>query len=145
MRELDFWDPFREMKRARRMLDNWFTNLPIEFKGTSIRQPLIDISDKGKELELVAELPGVKKEDIEVNIDEQSVEIRAKSETETKEEKKNYYFHERSYESFQRRMPLPVEVLPDKAEAEFKNGILTITIPKKEPEHEKKGFRVQVK
>jgi len=137
-------EPFTGMKRAKKLLDNWFMNFPLVFSEGEERQPLVDIADKGKTIELTAELPGVKKGDIDLDIEEDSISISAESKSETEEKKKDYYFHERSYSSFKRTIPLPLEIVPGKAVAEFKDGILTVTMPKKHA-HQKKKVKVKVK
>lgn len=139
------WNPFNEMKKGRGLFDEWFFGSPFSERRTDSRRPLTDISDEGDKLEIITELPGVKKDDIEINVEEDSIQIKTKSKSKTEEKKENYYFHERSYSSFNRVLPLPVKVIPDKAEAEFKNGILSVTIPKKEPTKKKKGVKVRVK
>lgn len=143
MYELDEFDPFRHMKRMHKRMNSFF-NFPEAFEKES-REPLIDIRDKGKELEVVAELPGIDKEDIKMNLLEDSLVLNAESKSEEKQEKEGYYYHERSFNSFNRSIPLPEEVVPDKSKAEFKNGILTLTVSKKHPEKKKAdGFEVKI-
>ena len=147
MRELDIWDPFRHLRRTEERMRRLFEGFPAGFDETGLREPLVDILDNGKALQLVAELPGIEKKDIEVSIDGQSLSIRAKSGFEAKEKKKGkgYYYHERGYQSFYRAIPLPVEVAAEKASAEFKNGILKVTIPKKHQEKAPKGHKIEIK
>ncbi len=141
--EPELWDPFRQMRRVRRRMFEMFPT--PDFFG-DIRQPLVDVIDKGKTLHVAAELPGMDKKDIDINVEETSIEIKAKAKQETKKEKKKegYYFHERSYQSFYRRIPLPAEVNAKSAKAEFKNGILTVELPKKKAK-KSKGHRIEVK
>lgn len=131
------------MRKMRRRMFNLFS-LPEGFPG--IRQPLVDIADKGKILQVSAELPGMEKSDIDLNVDETGLEIRASAKQERKREKKKqgYFFQERSYQSFFRRIPLPAEVVPGKARARFKNGVLTVDLPKKHPASRAKGRRLKV-
>jgi len=83
-------------------------------------------------------LPGFSKEDVELDVTEDSVTINAKK-TEAKEEKdKNYIRRERSAQTFYRRVPLPEQVRTDGAKATLNNGILEITLPKKQPKESKK-------
>ncbi len=140
-REPDFLDPFRVMRR--RMLDV-FGGFPT-MHGE--RQPLVDVMDKGAEIVVSAELPGVDKKDIELNVEENTISIKAESkeEVEKSKEEEGYYFHERSYSSYARTIPLPAEVIPEKASAEFKNGILTVTLPKKHPEAKGRGHSIEIK
>jgi HSP20 family protein len=102
------------------------------------RMPSVDLEDKGKEYRLTADLPGFSKEDVELDVTEDSVTISAKK-TEAKEEKdKNYIRKERRAQTFYRRVPLPEEVRSDDAKATLNNGILEITLPKKQPKETKK-------
>ncbi len=133
MPNIEIWDPFREMRKLRRTFFGDF-DLPTDFNNNG-RQPLIDILDKGKEFEVVAELPGVDKKDIDLEVEHSSLNLKAEIENKIEEENKDdgYYYKERSYSSFCRNIPLPDEVIPEKAEAVFKNGVLKIVLPKKNP------------
>jgi HSP20 family protein len=105
--------------------------------------PSIDIYEEGGDVVVKAELPGMKKEDIEVNLTDQAVTVSGEKKKEEKVEKKGYYRLERSYGSFARSFSLPAEVRPDDAKAQFKNGILEIRIPKTE-EAKKKVKKVSI-
>jgi len=110
----------------------------------SVRQPLVDLADNGKEYIVKAEIPGVNKEDLNIEVSENSIEISAESKEEKREEKKGYIRRERRYASFYRSIPLPEEIVPDKANADLKEGVLTVTLPKTSAP-EKKGKKVPVK
>jgi HSP20 family protein len=149
MRELEIWDPFRRRKHFKDFFEDFF---PTEFSASDlpniVREPLIDVVDKGKEFVLTAELPGVKKEDIDINVEDNNVSISAEQKYSIKEEdkEKGHFYQERSYQRFFRRIPLSEEIDAKKVIAQYKEGILEITLPKKEPEKAKeKGVRVEVK
>ncbi len=93
--------------------------------------PRVDIIDHKNEIEVQAALPGVKKEDLEVSINNQSISIRATTREEKKEEGK-YFRREITRGEFQRVISLPDNVDNDNAKASFKDGILKVTIPKTE-------------
>ncbi len=105
--------------------------------------PSIDIYEEGDEVVVKAELPGLKKEDIEVNLTEDSITISGEKKKEEKVERKGYCRHERSYGSFARSFLLPSEVRTDDAKADFKDGVLEIRIPKTE-EAKKKVKKVTI-
>lgn len=130
-------------------LEQWFNFLPkirLESPVKGAREPLIDVIDEGDKIKVVAELPGVKKDDIELSIEPLFVTLRVKAGEEMKEEKEGYYYRERSYESFYRSFRLPSEVLPESAKAEYNNGILEIELEKKDKKDKKdKGFKVEIK
>ncbi|OGW41016.1 MAG: moleuclar chaperone Hap20 [Nitrospirae bacterium RBG_13_39_12] len=105
--------------------------------------PSIDIFTEKDNVIVKAELPGIKKEDIDVSITDHTMRISGEKKREEKTEKKDYYWEERSYGSFVRSFQLPAEVQTDKASAKFKDGVLEITIPKTE-EAKKKEKKVAV-
>ena len=116
-----------------------------EIDWTETRMPLVDIKDTGKELVLEAEMPGIPKENIDIKVTEDSIEICGEVKTVEKEEEEGYYRHERSYSRCFRKMPLPTEVIPDKADATLKGGILHIKIPKKKPTSKEEGHTIKIK
>ncbi len=142
--EMDLFEPFRPMRKMQRRMFDLFA-FPEQAAG--LREPLVDIVDKEKELLLTAELPGVDKKDIDVSIDDDSLAIRAESRQEKKEESREqgYYFHERAFQGFFRKIPLPAEVVAGKIKAEFKDGILTVNLPKKHPEVKGRRAKVEIK
>jgi len=106
--------------------------------------PSIDIFEQGDDVVVKAELPGMKKEDINVSVTDNTVTITGEKKQEEKVEKKNYFRMERSYGSFTRGFHLPTEVQSDKAKANFKDGILEVRIPKTaEAKEKQKKIRVQ--
>jgi HSP20 family protein len=105
--------------------------------------PTVDIFEEEGDVVVKAELPGMRKEDIEVKLTENTVTISGEKKKEEKVEKKNYYRMERSYGSFTRAFSLPAEVQTDKAKAQFTEGILQIRVPKTE-EAKKKEKKVQI-
>jgi HSP20 family protein len=95
--------------------------------------PKVDIIDHDNEIEVQAALPGVKKEDLDVSISNQTITIRTSTKEEKKEEEKGKYFRrEITRGEFQRTLSLPDNVDGDNAKASFKDGILIVTIPKTE-------------
>jgi HSP20 family protein len=106
------------------------------------RMPAIDLEDKGDRYVLTADVPGFKKDEVEINVWDGQVEICGTKESKRGTERKGYVRRERSSESFYRQMSLPEEVKVDEAEANLQNGILELVLPKKVPKKEKK---VQIK
>ena len=94
--------------------------------------PSIDIFEEGDEVVVKAELPGMRKEDISIDLADDAITISGEKKKEERIEKKGYFRHERSYGSFARTYGLPSEVRADEAKAEFKDGVLEIRIPKTE-------------
>ena len=92
--------------------------------------PRFDVSETDEAVSVSAELPGMEEKDVEVTLDERSLSIKGEKKAEREETRKNYYLSERSYGHFQRTIPLPEGVDRDKAKAQFKKGVLTVTLPK---------------
>lgn len=90
--------------------------------------PSVELNDRDKELTLVAELPGMKEQDVEVLLEDDAVILRGERKGEHHDEDR--HFTERYYGRFERRIPLPAEVQADKVDAQFKDGLLTINMPK---------------
>ena len=93
--------------------------------------PQVDVTETDKDVKVCAEIPGVEAKDIDVSVEDGTLRIRGEKKYEREENEKGQYRMERSYGSFERAIPLPVEVDEAKAKAEFKNGVLRLTLPKR--------------
>jgi HSP20 family protein len=94
------------------------------------KAPAVDIVDKGNAYEITAELPGMDESNIDVKFSDGTLTINGEKRDEKEEKKKEYYLSERRYGSFQRSFGVPDGVDADRIEANFKNGVLTVTLPK---------------
>ncbi len=112
----DFW----------RRFDQPFAALG-RFEGAG---PRTDIAETEHALEVSVELPGFDQKEIDVALSDNALTIKGERKSEEQQSKKGYYLSERSYGSFYRSIPLPSGVDTDKANAEFKNGVLTVILPK---------------
>ena len=90
----------------------------------------MDVSETDKAVEIKAELPGLEPDDVEVSIADGAVAIRGQKKAEREAKEKDYVLRERSFGVIERTVPLPDGLDTDAAEASFKNGVLTLTIPK---------------
>jgi HSP20 family protein len=106
--------------------------------------PVVDIAETAKGYEITAELPGIDEKNVEVKYVDGTLTIKGEKKDEREEKKENYHLSERSYGSFQRSFSVPDGVDADKVEASFKNGVLTVTLPKT-PEAQKKEKRIEIK
>jgi HSP20 family protein len=126
--------PFLALHReVNRLFDDVFRgfDMPLSFGGTAsslMRWPNVEISENNKEIRVVAEVPGLEEKDIEVLLDDSVLTLRGEKKSET--EDKDRHFSERFYGRFERRIPLGTDVEEDKVSANFKNGVLTIALPK---------------
>jgi HSP20 family protein len=94
--------------------------------------PRVDVTEDNSNLYVHAEIPGVDKKDIKINVVGDVLTISGEKKSEQKDESKNYYRIERTGGSFTRSFTLPAEVVVDKIDAEYKDGVLNITLPKTE-------------
>lgn len=92
--------------------------------------PRTDIAETERALEISVELPGLDQKDVDVSLTDSALTIKGERNSEREESKKGYHLAERSCGSFYRSIPLPSGVDTDKVNAEFKNGVLTVTLPK---------------
>jgi HSP20 family protein len=106
--------------------------------------PRSDVVETDSGVEITVELPGMEEKDIDVSMTDDALSIRGEKKIERKDEKKGYYVSERSYGAVQRTIPLPPGVDADKAEASFRNGVLTVRLPQS-PESKARVKRIEVK
>jgi len=137
------WRPLRSLRREiDRLFDaaddfSWrspFLNSAFDFapfgRVTVLRAPAVDIAEKDKEYEITAELPGIDERNVEVSLANGGLVIRGRKEEQKEEKKKDYFLSERQYGAFERHFGVPEGVETDKIAATFKNGVLTVTLPK---------------
>jgi HSP20 family molecular chaperone IbpA len=137
---------FNEFRRDfDNMMNLWYPRTTSTIGIRRIGYPATDIVDNGGNYTVKADLPGLTKDKIEVKLTDDMIEISGKEEQEVTEEGKNYLMKERSSASFQRKLTFPEAVLPDKAEAEMKDGILMIHVPKREPAPKEKLVKLDIK
>ncbi|MBM2851821.1 MAG: Hsp20/alpha crystallin family protein [Candidatus Nitrosotenuis sp.] len=144
-----FWPTWPNMDRAfdnfRRDLEKSFTSFPaMSTSFPSIKSMSCDVIDEGDKYLVKLEMPGVKKDEINLNVSDNSIEISAQHKEEEEEKKKNYLRKERSEISYYRTLPLPEKVLSDKTQAKLTDGILNVTIPKAVPTSKPKKNPIQV-
>jgi len=109
------------------------------------RTPLMDIVDLGDKYEMHVEIPGVKKEDINIEVSPKMVEISADHEETSGDKGKNWLRQERSTTNFYRRLELPEGLKTGKIEAEFKNGLLILSLPKASQQPKLETTKIKVK
>jgi HSP20 family protein len=106
--------------------------------------PRLDVSETDNNLEIVADLPGMDKKDINVSLEENLLTIKGEKKEERERKDKHYHTIERRSGSFYRAIRLPIEVEKDKVEAAFKDGVLTLRLPKSK-EAKKKVAQIEIK
>jgi len=127
-------DPFYDIVSARdtmdRMLDNYFGRSALSFEGYGVID--LDMYQTDDEIVVEASIPGIKPEDINISIAGEVLTIKGEVEQEKETKNADYHIQERRFGSFSRSVTLPTMVVADKAVADFKNGILKLTLPKAE-------------
>ena len=151
--------PFESLRRE---IDRLFDDFhPFDFRLPSTRSlfghelpslrnagwsvaPAMDLVEKDKEYEITAELPGIDEKNVEVQVSNGNLTIKGEKREEKEEKKKDYYLQERHFGSFERTFGVPEGVDADKIEANFKKGVLTVTLPKK-ADAQKPAKKIDVK
>lgn len=151
-----FWNIWDEIERMQEEIDNLWglektpkkglighrtdPNLPAK---ESVRTPTCNIKETDNKYYAAFELPGVDKKDIELNITENSIEIKAEKKQEQETKEKNKYSYYAVHGSFYRNIPLPKKIDPDKSVAAYENGVLKVDLPKQEIDGNRK--RIEIK
>lgn len=129
-RQDDLDDIFKQMENVFSQFQEKGMNFASELKPNFP----VDIAEEDGEFVITADLPGVEKEEINITADEESVEISAESSAEVEEQNEKYYRKERSTRRFNRRVNFPSKVDAETVEAEYEDGVLTVTAEKQEEE-----------
>jgi len=134
------WDPFSDMIQFRDEVGRWFDALDKKSQGqkTAVWAPDVDIKETDKEIRIKADLPGMKKEDIDISVDEDQLVIKGERIEEEEKKDKDYVRIERSYGSFYRSFNIGVPVRSDQIKASYKEGVLELVLPKAEAKKPKK-------
>ncbi len=140
---LDVYRPFEEMQK---MIDKFFEEFPriLPTLSTETFVPAVDISETDKSYEFEVELPGMKREDIEIEVNDGILTVKGEKREEKKEEKKGYKKIERSYGKFERSFSLPQYIDEKNISAKFENGLLNVSIPKS-PEAKTSSRKIEIK
>jgi len=131
---LSKYEPFRDLISMRTNLDGLFESFfGVDSKlGESLWEPVVDIAENNGNIEVKAEIPGLKKEDIRVSVQNNVLSISGERNRENEKKDRTYYVIERSYGKFVRTIALPADVDADKIKASYKDGVLTVILPKPE-------------
>lgn len=131
-REMYNWEPFDEIRRMQNYMEQMFRPFPtLESRfGTDTFSPLTDVAEEDDKVIVTTDLPGVDKENVELDLKDNVLVISAGKGNEEKTEKEGYLRKERSFMRYYREIPLPDGVTEEGATAQLKNGVLTVTLPK---------------
>lgn len=135
------WEPFREFEGLQRDMNRLFDSLARTGDsglGSDIAfMPAAEIQETPEAIQLKLEVPGMEAKDLDVQVTAEAVAIKGDRKSETKTEEKGVTRSEFRYGSFRRVIPLPARIKNDQVQAEYKNGVLNLTLPKAEAEKNK--------
>ena len=136
----------RYQKEMERMFEDAWRGFDLSVFGRTERaglvSPRLDMSETDEKIVVTAELPGLEEKDVELLWNDNVLTIKGHKKAEREEKEEGYTYSERSYGSFERRIPIDSEVVSDKLDATFKNGVLTVTLPN--PEARKHVKRIPI-
>lgn len=134
MSSLIRWEPAREMMSLREAMDHLFDDAftrPIGLRS-GLTVPAVDLFQTDDDIVLKAAIPGIKADDVQINVTGDVLTIKGEVRHEEDKQEKAWHIREQRLGAFERTVPLPTAVVAEKAKAEFENGILTVTLPKAE-------------
>ena len=140
------WEPFRDLVGIQDRMNRLFDEAFRGARGTSEEDwalggswaPLVDIYEQGGDIVLKAELPGVDPKDVEIRVENNTLTLRGQRHFDQEVKRESYHRVERSYGSFSRAFTLPNVVDTEKIKADFKDGVLRLTLPQREEAKPKK-------
>jgi len=143
------WDPFRDLISIQDRMNRLFEQTLARTReeegiAASTWMPAVDIYETPDQVVMKAELPGLTREDIEINVRDNTLSLRGQRKFEKDVKEENYLRIERAYGSFQRSFTLPATIQQDKIKAVFKDGVLEVSLPKAE-EARPKQIKIDVK
>jgi HSP20 family protein len=136
-------NPFALVRQFTEEMDRIFGAAPQATGNGGAWAPAIEVKEKEGELLVTAELPGVKKEDVKVHIDGDTLVVEGERKQEKEEKHEGYYHSERSYGAFYRSIPLPEGAKADQTAAQFNNGVLEVTVPIPEVKAKRQDVPIQ--
>ncbi len=134
------WKPFRDLDVLRREIDRLWDRFSLERPIEWLRgewTPSLDVSETKDKVVVKVEAPGMDPKEMDISLSGGTLTIKGEKKQEKEEKDENYHLVERSYGSFSRSVRLPAEVQEDKVKATYKDGVITITLPKTEQAKEK--------
>lgn len=143
------WEPFRDLVSLREAMDRLFEESFVRPRAgwlapVGAEALAVDMYETEDAVVVKSAIPGVKPEDIDINVTGDVLTIKGETKVEEEVKEENYIRRERRYGAFSRSIAIPASVVPDKAEAEFEDGVLTLTLPKAE-EVKPKAIKVKAK
>ena len=133
----------RSIENLRRDMEKAFSSFP-SISMPKMSQTSCDVIDEGNQFRVKMDVPGIKKNEVKLNVTDNSLEVSAEHKEESEEKKKNYLRKERSQVSFYRSLPLSEKIVSNKVMAKLTDGVLDITLPKSKPTETQKKKPISV-
>lgn len=144
IRRSDAFRPFVDIQREMdRLFNDAFSGMSTQSKEASILNPEVDIYEKNDEVVIEMDIPGITKDELEINVEDDVLSIKGQKKIEREEKDRDYHRYERSCGTFQRYFRLPDYVKAEEIKAKYEDGVLKIELPKKE-EVKKEALKVKV-
>jgi HSP20 family protein len=140
-----FSNPFSLMRRFSEEMDRSFGRFFTRGEGEGFWAPAIEVTESGGQLKVHADLPGLKPEDVRVEVADDQLIIQGERKYDHEEKKKGWYRSERSYGQFYRAIPLPEGANTEQAKAQFNNGVLEISLPVPEQKSNRREIPIESK
>lgn len=139
-------NPFHELEELIERMNRQFGQFSGGFESEALMATDVsaDVADQGDQLVVTVDLPGYSQDDIDLRVDRKKLTISAEYVSDEEDETAQYHRQERRRESVRRQIPLPEEIKAQEASASYNNGVLTVTLPKLEPQ-ESGGYQIDVK
>jgi len=147
-RDIFSLSPFTMMRRLSEEMDRAFAGtfgLSRDYGRAGIWSPVVEVREQNGNLEIDAELPGMKKEDVKVECTDEGIVIEGERKQEHEETEGGFRRSERSYGHFYRMIPLPQGAKPEQAKAEFKDGVLQVRVPIPESKPQRRQIQIETK
>jgi HSP20 family protein len=135
MNKMIRFEPMREMVTLREAMDRLFDDAymrPVSLTGTTWQAPAVDMYQTDDEIIVKAALPGIKADEVQISVTGEALTLKGEIKHEEDTKEKTYHMREQRWGTFERTITLPTDVVANKANADFEDGILTIRLPKAE-------------
>lgn len=134
---IERWEPFGEFDTLRKEMDRLFDQFGLDWKGDGNGfgfVPSAEMDETDTEIHLKLEVPGMESDDLDIEVTDEAVAIKGERKSETKTEEEGRFRSEFHYGKFERLIPMPTRIVKDQVAAEYKAGVLRLTIPKSQEE-----------
>lgn len=142
-RDIFLTSPFELIRRLTEDMDRFFEGTSREWSSSMLWAPPIEVSEKDGQITICAELPGLNKDDVKVELTQEGLTIRGERHREHEDRREGVYRSERNYGAFRRTIPMPDDANVEQAKARFENGLLTVSVPVSETQQRRHEIPIE--